>query len=88
MGKYFTDPKSSEILSNFQIALFWPKLLPALFLNSLMPHTGLTRFPLLSTVADTEFTRCDRYPHVKIVHAMLNTVDSIEATSITSGKNY
>jgi hypothetical protein len=39
MGKHFIDPKSSEILSIFQvflctmqIALFWPKLLPALFL--------------------------------------------------------
>jgi hypothetical protein len=38
MGKHFIDPKSSEILSIFkvlpcttQIALFWPKLLPALF---------------------------------------------------------
>jgi hypothetical protein len=37
MGKQFIDPKSSEILSIFQvfpcttqIALFWPKLLPAL----------------------------------------------------------
>jgi hypothetical protein len=36
----FIDPKSSEILSIFQvfpcttqIALFWPKLLPALFLK-------------------------------------------------------
>jgi hypothetical protein len=40
MGKYFIDPKRSEILSIFkvfpcttQIALFWPKLLPALFLK-------------------------------------------------------
>jgi hypothetical protein len=40
MGKHFVDPKSSEILSIFQvfpyttqIALFWPKLLPALFLK-------------------------------------------------------
>jgi hypothetical protein len=40
MGKHFIDPKSSEILSIFlvvpfttQIALFWPKLLPALFLK-------------------------------------------------------
>jgi hypothetical protein len=40
MGKYFIDPKSSAILSIFQvfpcttqIALFWPKLLPALFLK-------------------------------------------------------
>jgi hypothetical protein len=39
-GKYFIDPKRSEILSVFhvfpcttQIALFWPKLLPALFLK-------------------------------------------------------
>jgi hypothetical protein len=39
MGKHFIDPKSSEILSIFQvfpcttqIALFWPKLLPTLFL--------------------------------------------------------
>jgi hypothetical protein len=38
MGKHFIDPKRSEILSVFQvfpcttqIALFWPKLLPALF---------------------------------------------------------
>jgi hypothetical protein len=38
MGKHFIDPKSSEILSIFevfpcttQIALFWQKLLPALF---------------------------------------------------------
>jgi hypothetical protein len=37
MGKHFIDPKTSEILSIFQvfpcttqIALFWPKLLPAL----------------------------------------------------------
>jgi hypothetical protein len=42
MGKHFIDPKSSEILSIFQvfhcttqIALFWPKLLPAVFLRSL-----------------------------------------------------
>jgi hypothetical protein len=40
MGKHFIDPKRSEILSVFQIfpsttqiALFWPKLLPALFLK-------------------------------------------------------
>jgi hypothetical protein len=40
MEKYFIDPKISEILSIFQvfpcttqIALFWPKLLPALFLK-------------------------------------------------------
>jgi hypothetical protein len=40
MGKHFIDPKSSDILSIFevfpctmQIALFWPKLLPALFLK-------------------------------------------------------
>jgi hypothetical protein len=40
MGKHFIDPKSSEILSIFQvfpctvqIALFWTKLLPALFLK-------------------------------------------------------
>jgi hypothetical protein len=40
MGKHFIDPKSSEILFIFQvfpcttqIALFWPKLLPALFLK-------------------------------------------------------
>jgi hypothetical protein len=40
MGKHFIDTKSSEILSNFhvfpcttQIALFWPKLLPAFFLK-------------------------------------------------------
>jgi hypothetical protein len=40
MGKHFIDPKSSEILSIFQgfpcttqIALFWPKLLLALFLK-------------------------------------------------------
>jgi hypothetical protein len=41
MGKHFIDPKSkSEIMSIFQvfscttqIALFWPKLLPALFLK-------------------------------------------------------
>jgi hypothetical protein len=36
-GKYLIDPKRSEILSVFpcttQIALFWPKLLPALFLK-------------------------------------------------------
>jgi hypothetical protein len=39
-GKDFIDPKGSEILSVFQvfpctiqIALFWPKLLPALFLK-------------------------------------------------------
>jgi hypothetical protein len=39
MGKHFIDHKSSEILSIFQvfpcttqIALFWPKLLSALFL--------------------------------------------------------
>jgi hypothetical protein len=42
MGKNFIDPKGSEILSVFQvfpcttqIALFWPKLLPALFLKKL-----------------------------------------------------
>jgi hypothetical protein len=42
MGKHFIDPKSSEILLIFQvfpcttqIALIWPKLLPALFLRSL-----------------------------------------------------
>jgi hypothetical protein len=33
LGKHFIDPKRSEILSVFpcttQIALFWPKLLPA-----------------------------------------------------------
>jgi hypothetical protein len=40
MRKHFIDPKSSEILSVFQvfpcttqIAFFWPKLLPALFLK-------------------------------------------------------
>jgi hypothetical protein len=40
MGKHFIDPKSSEILSILkvfpcmtQIALFWPKLLPAIFLK-------------------------------------------------------
>jgi hypothetical protein len=40
MGKHFIDPKMSEISSVFQvfpctmqIALFWPKLLPALFLK-------------------------------------------------------
>jgi hypothetical protein len=40
VGKHFIDPKSSEILSIFQvfpcttqIALFGPKLLPALFLK-------------------------------------------------------
>jgi hypothetical protein len=40
MGNHFIDPKSSEILSIFQvfpcttqIALFWPKLLPGLFLK-------------------------------------------------------
>jgi hypothetical protein len=40
MRKFFIDPKSSEILSIFQvfhctaqIALFWPKLLPAVFLK-------------------------------------------------------
>jgi hypothetical protein len=40
MGKHFIDPKSSEFLSIFQvfrcttqIAIFWPKLLPALFLK-------------------------------------------------------
>jgi hypothetical protein len=37
MGTIFIDPKSSEILSVFpcttQIALFWPKLLTALFLK-------------------------------------------------------
>jgi hypothetical protein len=40
MEKHFIDPKSSEILSIFQvfpcttqIALFWPKPLPALFLK-------------------------------------------------------
>jgi hypothetical protein len=34
MGKHFIDPKKSEILSVFamQIALFWPKLLPAIFI--------------------------------------------------------
>jgi hypothetical protein len=36
-GKHFIDPKRSEILSVFpctmQIALFWPKLLPAIFLK-------------------------------------------------------
>jgi hypothetical protein len=44
MGKHFIDPKSSEILSIFQvfpcttqIALFWPKLLPALFLKPRYP---------------------------------------------------
>jgi hypothetical protein len=35
MGKHFIDPKSSEICKFFpcttQIALVWPKLLPALF---------------------------------------------------------
>jgi hypothetical protein len=43
MGKHFIDFKSSEILSIFQvfpcttqIALFWPKLLPALFLKGLL----------------------------------------------------
>jgi hypothetical protein len=42
MGKHYIDPKSSEILSiiqvfpcTMQIALFWPKLLPALFLKKL-----------------------------------------------------
>jgi hypothetical protein len=39
MEKHFIDPKRSEILSVFpcttQIALFWPNLLPALFLKSL-----------------------------------------------------
>jgi hypothetical protein len=36
-GKHFIDPKRSEILTVFpcttQIALFWPKLLPAIFLE-------------------------------------------------------
>jgi hypothetical protein len=42
MGKHLIDPKSSEILSIFQvfpcttqIALFWPKLLPAFSVRSL-----------------------------------------------------
>jgi hypothetical protein len=39
MEKHFIDPKRSEILSVFpcttQIALFLPKLLPALFIRSL-----------------------------------------------------
>jgi hypothetical protein len=41
MEKHFIDPKRCEILSVFlifpctmQIALFWPKLLPALFLKT------------------------------------------------------
>jgi hypothetical protein len=41
-GKHFIDPKRSEILSvvqvfpcTMQIALFWPKLIPALFLKIL-----------------------------------------------------
>jgi hypothetical protein len=40
MGKHFIDQKRRDILSIFQvfpcttqIALFWPKLLPALFLK-------------------------------------------------------
>jgi hypothetical protein len=37
MEKHFIDPKRTEIRSVFpgttQIALFWPKLLPALFLK-------------------------------------------------------
>jgi hypothetical protein len=37
MGRHFTDYKSSAIFQVFpcttQIALFWPKLLPALFLK-------------------------------------------------------
>jgi hypothetical protein len=40
MGKHFIGPKSSEILSIFQvfhctmqIAVYWPKLLPDLFLK-------------------------------------------------------
>jgi hypothetical protein len=43
MGKHFIDPKRSEILFVFQvfpcttqIACFWPKLLPALFQESLI----------------------------------------------------
>jgi hypothetical protein len=40
MGKNFIDPKSSEIFQVFpcmtQIALFWPKLLPALFIKALI----------------------------------------------------
>jgi hypothetical protein len=45
MGKHFIDPKISEILSIFpctcttQIALFWPKLLPALFKKPWYPCT-------------------------------------------------
>jgi hypothetical protein len=56
MGKHFIDPKSSEILSIFQvfpcttqIALFWPKLLPALFLKKpryLCPFEILEEAPI------------------------------------------
>jgi hypothetical protein len=48
MEKHFIDPKRSEILSVFlifpcmtQIAPFWPKLLPALYLISLGDITAL-----------------------------------------------
>jgi hypothetical protein len=34
--------------------------------NSLKTHAGLTRSRLLSTMADAEVTRCDRYPHLNI----------------------
>jgi hypothetical protein len=33
MGKHVIDPKSSEISRTTQIALFWPKLFPVLFLK-------------------------------------------------------
>jgi hypothetical protein len=58
MGKHFIDPKSSEILSIFQvfpcltqIALSWPKLLPALYLKKpLYPCT----FEILAEALDND----------------------------------
>jgi hypothetical protein len=51
--------------------------------TSLKMNAGLTRFPL-STMADNEGTQCD----IELFSRRVNTADSIEATSITSGKNY
>jgi hypothetical protein len=37
---------------------------------TLWRRAGSTRFPLLSIMVNPERTRCDRYPHLNICHAM------------------
>jgi hypothetical protein len=64
-GKHFIDTKRSEILSVFQvfpstiqIALFWPKLLPALFLKTWYPCP----FEILAEALDCYIWICHKYP--------------------------